>query len=425
MEKRLLDPNYCFRPPKPSRFWEWALTPVRRRVYRNMYGVRDLELRGEEHVQAALEAGHGVMFAVNHPAHGDPFVVFEAMARLRAPCCYLAAWQVFTGWMGLKGFAFQRLGAFSVDREGTDMRAFRTAVDVLTQGDRSLVIFPEGDVYHLNDRITPLREGAAMIVLTAAHRRKRSNGPPLYIIPCGLKYYYLQDPMEQVESIMGRLEAQIYWRPRPDRPLVERIHRYAEAILALKDLEYRQALGEGSLPQRIGSLTKHILRQMEERHFAKVCQEPIPVRVKQLRHQILTALGAQATDDDAVGEAGSGGTTPDVDEDVLAVGRRDLEDLHLVTQLFSYPGDYVAEDPSIERICETIDKFEEDALGTECAGARTDRRAILRFGSPIDVAAQFAASKGKLRENAATLTTMIEQGMQEQVDRIRQEQANP
>ena len=60
MEKRLLDPNYCFRPPKPSRFWEWALTPVRRRVYRDMYGVRDLELQGEAHVQAALDAGDGV-----------------------------------------------------------------------------------------------------------------------------------------------------------------------------------------------------------------------------------------------------------------------------------------------------------------------------------------------------------------------------
>ena len=424
MEKRLLDPNYRFRPPKPSRFWEWALTPVRCRVYRDMYGVRELELRGEEHVRASLDAGGGVMFAVNHPAHGDPFVVFEAMARLGAPCCYLAAWQVFTGWMGLKGFAFQRLGAFSIDREGTDMRAFRTAVDVLTQGERSLVIFPEGDVYHLNDRITPLREGAAMIVLTAAHRRKRTNGPPLYIIPCGLKYYYLQDPMEQVDSVMGRLEAQIYWRPRPDRPLVERIHRYAEAILALKELEYRQALSDGSLSQRIGSLSEHILKQMEERYFTKVSQDAIPVRVKQLRHQILTALGAQATDDDAGGETPSGGTMPEVEEGVIAAGRRDLEDLHLVTQLFSYPGDYVAEEPSIERICETIDKFEEDALGTDCAGARADRRAILRFGSPIDVTKQFAASKGKLRENAAALTAMIEERMQEQVDQIRQEQAS-
>ncbi len=264
-----------------------------------------------------------------------------------------------------------------------------------------------------------------MIVLTATHRRKRANGPPLYIVPCGLKYYYLQDPMPQVESVMGQLEEQIYWRPRPDRPLVERIHRYAEAILALKELEYRQALTEGSLTQRIGSLSEHILAQMEERHLAKVSQDPIPVRVKQLRHQILVELGAQATDDDVAGEAGSNGTTPNVEEEVLAAGRRDLQDLHLVTQLFSYPGDYVAEDPSIERICETIDKFEEDALGTECAGARTDRRAILRFGSPIDVTAQFTASKGKLRENAVSLTTMIEQRMQEQVDRIRQEQANP
>ena len=76
MEKRLLDPNYRFRPPKPSRFWEWALAPVRRRVYRERYGVRELEIRGEEQLQAALGAGHSVMLAINHPAHGDPFVVF-------------------------------------------------------------------------------------------------------------------------------------------------------------------------------------------------------------------------------------------------------------------------------------------------------------------------------------------------------------
>lgn len=419
MEKRLLDPSYRFRPPKPNRFWEWALTPVRRRVYREIYGVRELEIRGEEHLQAALGAGHSVVLAINHPAHGDPFVVFEAMARLRVRCCYLAAWQVFTGWMGLKGFAFQRLGAFSIDREGTDVRAFRTAVDVLAQGKRSLVIFPEGEVYHLNDRVTPLREGAAMIALTAARRRRRSHGPPLYVVPCALKYFYLVDPTPQLESVMGRLEARIYWRPQPDRPLVDRIHRYAEAILALKELEYLQALGEGSLPRRISSLSEHILQQMEARHFAKVSGEPIPVRVKRLRYQILTESGAHLIDDDAAGESTSDATTPVASDEQRAAGRRDLEDLHLVTQLFSYPGDYVAENPTVERICETIDKFEEDALGTDCAGARTDRRAILRFGSPIDVTKQFAASKGKTRETAAALTTMIEQRMQEQLDRIQ------
>ena len=39
-----------------------------------------------------------------------------------------------------------------------------------------------------------------------------------------------------------------------------------------------------------------------------------------------------------------------------------MEDLFFVIQLYSYPGDYVAEKPSIERIAETLDKFEEDVL---------------------------------------------------------------
>ena len=50
-----------------------------------------------------------------------------------------------------------------------------------------------------------------------------------------------------------------------------------------------------------------------------------------------------------------------------------MEDLFFATQLFSYPGDYLADDPSIERIAETIDKFEEDILGLALPTVRRQR----------------------------------------------------
>ncbi|MCZ6445265.1 MAG: lysophospholipid acyltransferase family protein [Planctomycetota bacterium] len=422
MERRLLEPGYRFRPARPSRFWQWALTPLRRRVYRRRYLVRDVQLRGEKHVRWALAQGGGAMITINHPAHGDPFIIFEAMHRLGVPCCYLAAWQVFKGWFGLKGWAFQRLGAFSIDREGTDLRAFRTAVDVLAQGNRSLVIFPEGEVYHLNDRVTPLREGAAMIALAAARRRSRSGGSALHILPCALKYFYLDDPTPQLQSVMTRLEQRLYWRPQVDRPLLERIYRYAEAILGLKELEYLNEFGKGSLPKRISRLTEHILSQIEQRRLGRVGDQTIPARVKQLRRHILRECGADEPQGDDAAAVGENPAGAELSLEAITAAKRDLEDLNLVTQLFSYPGDYVTQQPSIERMTETLDKFEEDALGAHEAGARAVRRAVVSFAPTIDVTAHLADAKGSARGAAGTLTALIEQRIQEQLDQIGQPQ---
>lgn len=402
MEPRLFEPDYRFRPAKPSRFWQWALTPVRRHLVRRSYRVKDIRITGQDRALGAVAGAGGVMFAINHPAHGDPFVVFEVMHRLGLPCCYLAGWQVFRGWWGLRGRTFQRLGAFSVDREGTDLRAFRAAVDVLSDRRRSLAIFPEGEVYHLNDRVTPLREGAAMIALTAARRRKRAGAPGLVIVPCALKYFYLADPTPVLLSIMSRLERSVSWRPRIDKPLPDRIYRYAEAALALKELEYLDTCSAGTLPQRIADLTERILGGMERRRGGGEGIGSIPERVKQLRQRVFEVLGA---------------ADPPAAPAEVQAAQRDLEDLHLVTQLFSYPGDYVAQQPTVERIAETLDKFEEDALGALNAGARAPRRAVAAFGTPIPVDPD-GTGGGRARDEAARLTARIEQELQRQLDEI-------
>ena len=41
--------------------------------------------------------------------------------------------------------------------------------------------------------------------------------------------------------------------------------------------------------------------------------------------------------------------------------------------------------PTIERMAETLDKFEEDVLRADLPGVRGKRRAIVRFGEPIAV----------------------------------------
>lgn len=87
---------------------------------------------------------------------------------------------------------------------------------------------------------------------------------------------------------------------------------------------------------------------------------------------------------------------------------RDMEDLFFVIQLYSYPGDYVAEKPSIERIAETLDKFEEDVLRVRYPTPRGTRHATVRFGEPIALSNEKAP-----REATAALTTQLEQRVQE------------
>ena len=84
--------------------------------------------------------------------------------------------------------------------------------------------------------------------------------------------------------------------------------------------------------------------------------------------------------------------------------------------MFSYPGDYLVSEPSIERIAETIDKLEEDALGAVDAGARMPRRAVVSFAAPLDLPEPTDRRAG--RSAAAPVTAQIEQALQEKLDSI-------
>ena len=89
----------------------------------------------------------------------------------------------------------------------------------------------------------------------------------------------------------------------------------------------------------------------------------------------------------------------------------DLDDLFLAVQLFSYPGDYVEENPTIERLAETMDKLEEDVLGVYSATVRSAREATVTFGEPI------AIDPGKRsREAISDLTRTMEENVQQLVN---------
>ena len=219
--------------PKLTPWWVRLWNPARRRMLQRQQKMAQIDVQGLERLRQALSDGAGVLITPNHSFHYDSYVLFEAAHQLGRHFHFLTAWQVFAMSSRFERWSMQLHGCFSIDRENTDLQAFKQAVEILRTSRFPLVIFPEGDIYHTNDRLTPFRDGAAAIALAAARRA----GRPIVCVPCALKYWYLDDPTVHMQRLLSRLEDRLLWRPRPDLPLADRIHRLAEGALMLKEIE--------------------------------------------------------------------------------------------------------------------------------------------------------------------------------------------
>jgi 1-acyl-sn-glycerol-3-phosphate acyltransferase len=390
----------------PPQWWSPKMTPWLARLWRGNINrtlthkqrITHIEVQGIEHPQKVLADGAGMLVTPNHSFHYDSYVMIETAHRVGRPFHFLTAWQVFAMSTWLERRVLQWHGCFSINREANDLQAFKKSIEILKTNPHPLIIFPEGDIYHCNDRLTPFRDGAAAIAISAAKKAERK----IACVPVALKCFYVQSPKHELEQLMGRLEESIHWRPRTSLPLPERIYGFAGAILTLKELEYLGEPRSGYLAERVKHLSEAVLAQLEAKHAIKVSAGIIPERVKECRRALIKAMEAEDI-------------TPE-NHQMLA---RDLDDLFFVIQLFSYPGDYLAEAPGMERIAETLDKFEEDVLKADYPGIRGERHAVVRFGEPIEI-----SSEREGRHAIAELTHTLEQRVQQLLDEINAQHVN-
>ena len=206
--------------------------------------------------------------------------------------------------------------------------------------------------------------------------------------------------MPALIQAMSDLEQRVLLTPRPDQPLHQRIIRFGEVALTIKEKEHLGHEAEGDLPTRVAVLSKHLLSAREQKHMGKTSGgDPIPLRVKMLRQQLLAEVWEQNCDPAAVGAV-----------------RDALADVHLALQLYSYPGDYISSQPSVERMAETIEKFEEDIHG-RYAPPKGKRRANLKVGKPICVKQQL--EEGRMRVVSERLTGRLESALRDLMVEIK------
>jgi 1-acyl-sn-glycerol-3-phosphate acyltransferase len=389
----------AFWPPRPHPFWSFVLEPLRRAILRHLR-IAEVVVEGADDCRRRIAPGDGVLLAPNHSHDADPHVMLQFARSWGQQLYFMAAWQVFRFRWGLDGFLMQRLGAFSVDREGCDRRAVKQAVELLTTG-KHLVVFPEGEIYHLNDRLAPLLDGVAFMALTAQRELEKSRpGVRVWMVPAAIRYRHVEDVVPMLQRVLAGMEERFLVKPPPGADLAGRVTRLGEVLLTLKEKETlgRSRDGEGDLPARLAFLGESVLGKLEQEWLAKSpSADTAPLRVKALRRRLLELHEDEATDEAA-----------------RAKVRAALDQAHLALQLSSYPGNYLRDKPTPERIAETLAQLREDVTNVQHRPLGK-RRARVVLGEPIDLKAKMGT--GRARTLAGEVTDELEERMRQLLTR--------
>ncbi len=92
----------------------------------------------------------------------------------------------------------------------------------------------------------------------------------------------------------------------------------------------------------------------------------------------------------------------------------------LALRILSYSGEYVAENPSIDRFGETVEKLLEDVYSI-VPMPHAERLAYVRFGDPINVRDYLEAFDRKARMAVQSLTEACENAVQTGLDKLNAE----
>src|ERR1700684_2347406 len=176
MQNIVIEKPYVPIPPYHGRIWPNILTLFVPRMLRKKTGTASVECTHADRLAKSIAAGHGILLTPNHCRDEDPFPLGILSRQVHSPFFIMARWHLFMQ-NRLKGFLRRRAGAFSIYREGIDRAAVNTAVEILENAERPLVIFPEGIVSRTNDKLNDLLEGTALIARTAAKKRAKLQPP--------------------------------------------------------------------------------------------------------------------------------------------------------------------------------------------------------------------------------------------------------
>jgi hypothetical protein len=345
----------------------------------------------------------GVILILNHADETDIRVCMEIARRAHRRFTYMINAEAFEECRGIAGWWLQRLGAFSVARGAADEASQRYAVELMKQAGQTLVMFPEGEIYYLNDFVQPFKTGAVRFGLQAL-TEPRATRPdwPVYLLPMAIKYQYrttiewllhqrirqlehhlaLRSRVTTLQQQLARIMAELLKRQQPPKSLraheqqlidlSDRVREVRTTIVASLTSKYPQvSLDPGArLRDRAQRLIGFLQEQLRRKQFFS------PATREQIQH--------------------------------------DVQDLQRTIQMAGWHPPYTAHDPSEERLAETVMKLEREAFGTPRPRPLANRDVLVRIGTPLDLRSALTA----YQEDASGTCRRIAEALRDEIQTL-------
>lgn len=402
----------AFKPAKPNRLFIRAM-----RVLNRFYVLPRAQLVCDARELERLKGlPPGVIITPNHSDYADAIVVTELGRRAGRFFTFMVTREAFdTNW-GINGRVLQWMGGFSVNRGGENAGCQQLAKDIVKAGRYDLLIFPEGEVYLLNDLVMPFKPGVAMLALEVASENLKEGRPdrPVVIVPVAIKYRYLVDILPALKGIVGRLEATIFGTVR-EGALYDRISALGIELLTRKEQEYGVPPAPSrDLYARVDAVRRHLLETLERRYLGRVRDEFAFDRARRLIIHLLEELVHLRDRPDI---------PPHEKSAMEAELRKDLRWAQTAARSVSFAEDYLIQSPTPERMAETLAKLEREVYGCEALPPPGRRRVTIKIGAPIDVrrySAEYAERRTR-KDGILRLVHDLQASIQAMIDALNAE----
>lgn len=391
-----------FREAKPA---DWFIRLVQSGIRAEFAFTDRVHIAPEElnHLQS-IPRGTGVIVTPNHADETDPQICLDLSRRAKRRFIFMGNREAFDEMNGFAGWALQRMGVFSVERGGHDVSAKQYAVDVVRSGMQDLVIFPEGEIFYLNESVQPFHSGAVEIGIKAILAEREKNPAwTAYIVPVAIKYRYGKHIQPILEKRIREMERQL------------RIDKTGNAM----QIRLAAILGKVIGQQELLHNLQHEAGNIED----------LSERLKTVRHQMLSEVQARyrdlaATQKHTIDRAWqlSGQLREMVARGVTPERRAQLEDdlrtLGEVAHMVSLHPEYALEldAPSVDRMAEVILKLEREVYKIKRPRALGKRDVYVRIAAPIDLSSYIDEYRHDPHALRHKLSESLRQTVQSQID---------
>ena len=409
-DRRARPRPFTFCPPKNNHFVIALVKTFLRRDIRRKLQVTEIDISDDSLERLRRLKGERCLVTPSHCGGFEPHILMYLSKLLKDDYNFVAAMELFEQ-SPFQRWVLQRLGVYSIVRGAVDRPSFSMTRQLLAEGKRWLVVFPEGETIWQGSTLMPFQQGVLQLAFKGYEdARKTEHDASLFCIPMAIKYVYLQDMHDEIDESLGRLEARLAIPRAPDSlGRYERLRRVVEATLVANEKAHHVQPSESSgMNERIQNLKQCVVSRLEqELEVTPSAGQPLLDRIRTL----FNAVDRIIFDETAASDY----------EQQLAAERQQAvrvlyNDLWRLLQFVAIYDGYVRESMTVERFMDVLGLLEAEILQQRRNWG--PRKALVEVGEPIDLKDYFDLYSKDKRGVVAGVTSALESEVREMLDAL-------